>query len=211
MRQLRGDEMRPLGALEALSTDADRHVVLLGLPGTGKSTFVRYLALRMAQAEVDRSKNIQTLLPNWQGGPVLPIIVSLGRLAETIPADCKQGSAQLVEDYIVQSLKSDERMAGFADQILDELEKRGGLVLFDGLDEVANLNLRPIVVQSVEDFVEHYKRQQVNRFLVTCRTYSYHNDSHWQLTGWSTHELALLDNEKIEFFVKAWHNEHATH
>ena len=209
LRQLRGDEMRPLGALEALSTDADRHVVLLGLPGTGKSTFVRYLALRMAQAEVDRSKNIQTLLPNWQGGPVLPIIVSLGRLAETIPADCKQGSAKLVEDYIVQSLKSDERMAGFADQILDELEKRGGLVLFDGLDEVANLNLRPIIVQSVEDFVEHYKRQQVNRFLVTCRTYSYHNDSHWQLTGWSTHELALLDEKKIKDFVVAWHNEHA--
>ncbi len=203
------EETRPLAALEALSTDTERHIVLLGLPGTGKSTFVRYLALRMAQAEVDRSRNIQTLLPDWQGGPVLPVIVSLGRMAETIPAECKRGSAKLVEDYIVQSLKSDERMADFADQILSELEKRGGLVLFDGLDEVADLNLRPIVIQSVEDFVERYKRQQVNRFLVTCRTYSYHNDPRWQLTGWSTHDLALLDDKKIEFFVRAWHDEHA--
>jgi formylglycine-generating enzyme required for sulfatase activity len=70
------------------------------------------------------------------------------------------------------------------------------------------LQLRPIVVQAVEDFVQKYGRQAVSRFLVTCRTYSYYHDTKWQLTGWATHELALLDEEKIQYFVNAWHDEH---
>jgi formylglycine-generating enzyme required for sulfatase activity len=202
------EENRPLGALEALFTSEKRHMVLLGLPGTGKSTFVRYLALRMAQAETDKAKNIQDLLPGWKGGAILPLILSLGRMAETIPDDCKKGSAILIENYVKQTLKSDERTADFSELMLPELQRMGGLVLFDGLDEVADLQLRPIVVQAVEDFVQKYGRQSISRFLVTCRTYSYFHDVKWQLTGWATHELALLDREKIEYFVNAWHDEH---
>lgn len=208
LASLGGAETRPLGALEALFTSENRHMVLLGLPGTGKSTFVRYLALRMAQAETDKSKNIQDLLPGWKGGTVLPLILSLGRIAETIPSDCEKGSAILIENYIQQYLKSDERMADFSDLLLTELAHSGGLMLFDGLDEVADLKLRPIVVQAVEDFAQKYGGQKSSRFLVTCRTYSYYHDSKWQLTGWTTHELALLNTEKIEYFVNAWHDEH---
>lgn len=199
----------PLGALEALSEADNRRMVLLGLPGTGKSTFVRYLTLRMAQAETDKSKSIQDWLPGWKGGAILPLILSLGRMAETISMDCKRGSAVLIENYIKQTLKNDERTSDFAEHILVELEHIGGLVLFDGLDEVADLQLRPIVVQAVEDFVQKYGRRSVSRFLVTCRTYSYYHDAKWQLTGWSTHELALLDNEKIKYFINAWHGEHS--
>ncbi len=205
---LGGGETRSLGTLEALFTSKNRRMVLLGLPGTGKSTFARYLALRMAQAETDKNKSMQELLPGWKAGAVLPLILSLGRMAETIPADCQKGSAVLIENYIQQTSKSDERTVDFAEFILPELERAGGLVLFDGLDEVADLRLRPIVVQAVEDFVQKYGRSQASRFLVTCRTYSYYHDPKWQLTGWETHELALLDAEKIEYFVNAWHDEH---
>ncbi len=204
---LRDRDSKPLSALEALFSAEDGGMVLLGLPGTGKSTFVRYLALRMAQAETDRSKNIQELLPGWKSGAILPLIVSLGRLAESIPSDRQKGSALLIENFIEQTLKTDERMCGFAGSILVELKQVGGLVLFDGLDEVANLEMRPIVVQAIEDFVQTYGHRS-SRFLVTCRTYSYRNDARWQLTGWPTHELALLDDEKIRYFVNAWHDEH---
>src|SRR3972149_2132741 len=141
----------PLSVLQALFESENQRMVLLGLPGTGKSTFVRYLALRMAQAEVDRGKNVQELLPGWKTGAVLPLIISLGRLAESISSDRQRGSTILIENYVEQTLKSDERMVGFADSIFEELERVGGLVLFDGLDEVADLGLRPVVVQAVED------------------------------------------------------------
>ena len=203
------EKTHPLSALEALSDNPDRRMVLLGLPGTGKSTFARYLALRMAQAEFDRSKNITDLLPGWQGGALLPLVISLGRMAETIPADCKKGRAELIENYVTGLLKADERTRDFASHLLTALQQSGGLVLFDGLDEVADLKLRPLVVQSVEDFAQKYGKNPASRFLLTCRTYSYRHDSRWQLTGWPTHELALLDEEKIKRFVQAWHEEHA--
>jgi len=205
------EKTRPLTALEALATSAHRRAVLLGLPGTGKSTFVRYLTLKMAQAALDRTKSIQNLLPTWPGGMILPVIVPLGRLAESISADRKKGSADLIENFIQKSLESEKQerpaVAAFADSILKTLKNEGGLVLFDGLDEVADLNLRPVIVEAVEDFVEKYSQNSASRFLVTCRTYSYQDDK-WKLTGWPTYELALLSQQKIEQFVKAWHSEH---
>ena len=205
------EKNRPLSALEALATSPSRRAVLLGLPGTGKSTYVRYLTLKMAQAALDRSQNIQNLLPTWPGGVILPVIVPLGRLAETVPPDQKKGSAELIEKFIQKNLESEQQerpaVAAFATSILKVLMSEGGLVLFDGLDEVADLNLRPVIVEAVEDFVEKYSHNLASRFLVTCRTYSY-QDAKWQLTGWPTYELALLSQQKIEQFVKAWHSEH---
>lgn len=209
VRMGREDTVKILSALEALSDNPDKRMVLLGLPGTGKSTFARYLALRMAQAEFDRSKNITDLLPGWQGGALLPLVISLGRMAETIPTDCKKGRAELIETYVTDLMKADERTRDFASHLLTALQQSGGLVLFDGLDEVADLGLRPLVVDSVEDFAQKYGKNPASRFLLTCRTYSYRHDSRWQLTGWPTHELALLSEEKIKQFVQAWHEEHA--
>ncbi len=201
---LSGEEREPLSALEAWLASDKQRMVLLGLPGTGKSTFVRYLSLTMAKAELSR----QAELPKeWKGRALMPFMVSLGRFAETLPPDCNKGCAELVEEYLVKTLKSDDSTRDFAPLALQTLENEGGLVMFDGLDEVASLGLRPLIVQAVEDFFQKYSRNPSNFFLVTCRTYSYQHDAAWKLTGWATHELALLSREKIEYFVKAWYEE----
>lgn len=199
-----GEEREPLSALEAWMISDRRRVVLLGLPGTGKSTFVRYLALSMAKAEMSREAELPK---DWKGRALLPFIISLGRFAETLPADCRKGRAELVENYLLQTLKDDESAKDFAPLALQTLEREGALIMFDGLDEVANLRLRPLVVQAVDDFAEKYGSNPSNHFLVTCRTYSYQHDAEWKLTGWPTHELALLSHEKINYFIKAWYEE----
>jgi formylglycine-generating enzyme required for sulfatase activity len=199
-----GEEREPLSALEAWMISDRRRVVLLGLPGTGKSTFVRYLALSMAKAEMSREAELPK---DWKGRALLPFIISLGRFAETLPADCRKGRAELVENYLLQTLKDDESAKDFAPLALQTLEREGALIMFDGLDEVANLRLRPLVVQAADDFAEKYGRNPSNHFLVTCRTYSYQHDAEWKLTGWPTHELALLSHEKINYFIKAWYEE----
>ncbi|MFZ5879043.1 MAG: NACHT domain-containing protein, partial [Chloroflexota bacterium] len=199
-----GQEPEPMSALEAWTGSPKRRMVLLGLPGTGKSTFVRYLALSMARAELSREAELPQ---EWKGRPLMPFILSLGRFAETIPSECRKGRAELIEDYLVQTLKNGDDTREFAPLALRALEREGGLVMFDGLDEVANLGLRPLVVQAVEDFVEKYSRNEHNYFLVTCRTYSYQHDAEWKLTDWPTHELALLTHKKIRFFIQAWYAE----
>lgn len=199
------EKTRPLSAVEALIQSPDRRMVLLGLPGTGKSTFVRYLALRMAQVLCGDLPRLE----QWAGQVVLPVAISLGRFAETLPAGVIQGTAAMLEEFLKATLENDGREAStFAPFIMSFLEKVGALVMFDGLDEVADLALRPVVVQAVEAFTEKYARNPNSRFLVTCRTYSY-QDKRWQLTKWPVHELALLDQEQIEQFVRAWYDQHS--
>jgi predicted NACHT family NTPase len=140
---------------------------------------------------------------------VLYVVISLGRFTETLPPGIKQGVAALLESFIQADLSADSREAcAFAPHILNVLEKDGGLVMFDGLDEVADLNLHPVVVQAVEAFTVKYARNPNSRFLVTCRTYSY-QDKRWQLVKWPVHELALLDEQQINQFVHAWYDQHA--
>ena len=195
----RGEKTRPLSALEALLTAPRRRMVLLGLPGTGKSTFVRFLALKHAQTLRDPS----LAFAEWQGQAILPLIIPLGRLSETIPALTKQGSARWIEQFIA----NDTRTRDSAALLLKTIRTPGALVLFDGLDEVADLNLRPVTVQAIEDFADQYGASAATRFLVTCRTFSY-TDPRWQLTNWATHELALFTPEKIKDFINAWYDQH---
>ncbi len=103
-------------------------------------------------------------------------------------------------------MDADERLAGYGATLLEELRRDGGLVCFDGLDEVASLDLRPVVRESVEAFAERYACNGATAFLVTCRTYSY-TDARWQLSAWPVYELAPFDPPRIEAFVNAWHSE----
>lgn len=197
-------ESEPLSAVQAWQSSENRRMVLLGLPGTGKSTFVRYLALTMARAELSRAAELPE---GWQGRALLPLMLSLGRFSESLPAHCRKGNAALLENYLLETLKADDNTKSFAPLALRALETEGALVMFDGLDEVAELAKRPLVVQAVEDFALKYGHNASNYFLVTCRTYSYRNDADWKLTGWPSHELALLSREKIDYFVNAWYTE----
>ena len=203
------EETHPLSALEALAITSDRKMVLLGLPGTGKSTFVRYLSLRMAQALYHGAHRLPKLLPAWKDKPLLPIIVPLGHLAESVPEETENGSTTLVENFLQELLEDDPRLAPFAPYLLTTLKAEGGLVLFDGLDEIADLDLRPVVIEAIESFASRYGKHPDSRFLITCRTYSYYHDDAWQLTGWPTYELALLDQSKIRQFVRSWYDEHS--
>ena len=207
--RLAEEEKRPLAALEILTRPGERRAVLLGLPGTGKSTFVRYLALRMGRALYEGAHLLPELLADWPGKPLLPVIIPLGRMAESLPPEVQRGEAGHVETFLAQMLQDDARMACFADHILPALKEEGGLLLFDGLDEVANLARRRVVIEAVQAFAKRYEMNPASRFLVTCRTYSYYHDRSWQLTGWPTHELALLDPPKIAGFIQAWYDEHA--
>ena len=200
----REGKSHPLSVIEALLGSADRRMVLLGFPGTGKSTFVRYLALMMAQELTGEPRRIQ----GWDGKPLLPLAISLGRFAESLPKDIQKGRAEHLEEFLKATLKADKRTAAFAPHLLETLKSEGALFLFDGLDEVANLALRPIVVEAVENFTNAYCRANPkSTFLVTCRTYSY-QDKRWQLTHWPQHELALLTDEQIRRFVTLWYDQH---
>ncbi len=73
---------KPLTATGALVEVKGGRMVLLGQPGSGKSTFGRYLALKLAEHLLNpAAKPLQESLPAWTANPLLPVFVSLRRLS----------------------------------------------------------------------------------------------------------------------------------
>ncbi len=201
--ELRMGREEPLSAVEALCHADRQRMVLLGQPGSGKSTFARHLALNMAEVLLAEpgTARIADRLPGWTGAARIPVFVSLGRLAGRM-GDDETGTAQQVMDFIGRQVNGRQTLNGYGEALLTELEETGGLVIFDGLDEVDG-SRRLQVKQAVSEFAELHQRCVV---LVTCRVHSYKQDAGWQLEWAAEHTLADFDPPKIESFIDGWYD-----
>ncbi len=201
-------ESRLLPALEAAAREP--YLVILGDPGSGKSTFANHLALCLAGARLEEAGEpgwlpgdgwLDRLQPAWTHGPLLPVQVVLRQFAKS--ERCR-GSATGLWDFIVETLASQE-LADFAPGLRQQLLKGGVLVLLDGLDEVADPAQRQIVRDAVADFTATFNHPE-NRYLVTCRGYAY-QDACCQLDRFKEHTLAPFDQKQIAAFIDCWYGE----
>ena len=223
LAQLRKGEPRRLSALEQLN----RHnrLVLLGDPGSGKSTFVNFVALCMGgellrdpavnltlltqplppekEARAAQAKEEKTPEPQpWQHGPLLPVRVVLRDFAASglLGQGGAVGAAQLWTFINNELTKAGQ--GEFAEGLKQELLGRGGLILLDGLDEVPEADARRAQLKGViEDFAAGLGKC---RILLTSRTYAYQNQA-WQLRGFTAPILAPFSDGQIRHFVERWY------
>jgi predicted NACHT family NTPase len=197
-------EARRLGALEAALQN--RRLVLLGAPGSGKSTFVGHLAFCLAMAHREPGAGWLEQLPGWPEAEAsaLPVVIVLRDLARWAAAQgLERGNVRTLSDFVAAWLNEHD-LGDFFEPLQRALRQGQALVLLDGLDEV-RAELRALVRDAVQDFSHTYAR---SRLLVTCRTLSY-QDPAWQLEAarFSTFELAPFDEGQIKGFIEAWYRE----
>ncbi len=210
-----GPDRRPLSALEQLNRH--RRLVLLGDPGSGKSTFVNFVALCMAGEILeiqdaglsllrsplpsDEGKDEEEPQP-WDHGALLPVRVVLRDFAvQGLPGPGKKATASDLWDFIAGSL-APASLSGYADILYKHLKEHGGLILLDGLDEVPEAeSRREQIRQAVEGFAGSFP---YCRILLTGRTYAYQNQG-WKLRGFAEAVLAPFSGGQIRRFVTRWY------
>jgi len=195
------EEERRVPALEEIGRR--EHLVLLGDPGSGKSTLVNFLALCLAgDALGDPRINRALLGEGWTLPRLLPLRVILRDYA----------ARGLVQDWSLWEFLAAElgrirsnggNLEAYAPHLRRELERDGGLLLLDGLDEVPEAGRRrEQLKEAVEQFCRDFPRCRV---VVTARPYAYQKPE-WQLPGFEVRRLAPFSPKQAQEFIGRWYH-----
>jgi predicted NACHT family NTPase len=156
--------------------------IILGKPGSGKTTFLKYLLLRSISDEVKEKR--------------IPVIISLRDFSDYLSTENnKLERVELFTNYIAKEFN----LCGIpnASLFLSKLFEIGKcLLLLDGLDEVNDKNQNE-VIRTIQEFSIKYRK---NQFVISCRiaAYSYWFDNYKEI------EIAEFDDNQIEQFIKNW-------
>jgi energy-coupling factor transporter ATP-binding protein EcfA2 len=192
-RRLDSGEGRPGEVLE-LAQAVQRHerLVILGDPGCGKTTLLRYLALKHAQSLESGRVEIEDL-----GRARFPILIRIADYAEN-GVWKKQSLSKFLAQYCARRECPPE---GLDDLLRGELEQGHCLVLLDGLDEIVEADDRRGIVDQIEDFVRRYDHSS-NRFVVTSRVAGYRSAPLG--APFACYLAQEMDLEQIRRFLERW-------
>lgn len=149
-------------------------LMVLGKPGAGKTTFLKYLAMQCIEGQFQVNR--------------VPLFITLKDFAEA--------PKQLyVLEYIAQQLSS----CGVRDATIraEQLLRQGrALMLLDGLDEVREEDTKRVLKQ-IEDFSAQFHTNQV---VITCRIAA----KDYTFERFTEVEVADFDKEQIAIFAQNW-------
>ncbi|WP_414529494.1 NACHT domain-containing protein [Nodularia chucula] len=152
-----------------------KKLIVLGKPGSGKTTFLKYLAIQCNEGKFK---------PN-----LVPIFINLKYFSEF------PNSIPLLE-YMGQIFSESSVNLGQIEQLF---ESDSLLVLLDGLDEVKNEHYQ----RTLNEIRNLSRKYYNNHYIVTCRIaakeYSYD-----VLDKFTEVELADFDENQIELFISQW-------
>ncbi len=199
-----------LPALDVLGREP--RLVILGDPGSGKSTFFRYVAHCLACA---RLGNEEASVKKWPASlhKCLPFSVELKWFADWMAKkNIKRADESHLWEYLkTEVLKSYEDAWEPLGDVLNDRTFAGRIVFFlDGLDEVYSDDHRELVIGAINEFSK--SGRGACRIAVTCREATY-AQTEWRLDAkFHVTRLASLSDgtesqrksNQVQEFVEAW-------
>ncbi|MCP2727505.1 NACHT domain-containing protein [Limnofasciculus baicalensis] len=159
-----------------MAIDNYSKLMVLGKPGSGKSTFLQHIAIQCNQGKLQLNR--------------VPIFIRLKTFAE----EAGETRDFSLLAYISRELEN----CDIADESLTEKIVKYGrsLILLDGLDEVSTKDSNEVVKQIRRFCNKYYK----NQFIITCRIAA----QEYSFPEFTYVEAADFNESQIEKFAKNW-------
>jgi formylglycine-generating enzyme required for sulfatase activity len=161
-------------------------LVVLGSPGLGKTTFLKFLTLVLATGQ-EGALGLRTCLP---------VPMQLSVYAEALDA-----GDEPLETFLVRYFR-EERGQEIGDILPRALEAGGVLLLLDGLDEVGGLPRRRRLLEEVRSFYARH-HSAGNQVVLTSRPVGY-REVRFDAEDLLECSLAPLRDTQISIFVEKW-------
>ncbi|MEM8642802.1 MAG: GUN4 domain-containing protein [Cyanobacteria bacterium P01_G01_bin.54] len=172
---------------------AYRRLAILGAPGSGKTTLMRYITLMYA---LRKPRRLYPKAPNF-----IPVLLYLRDIYKQIIENPDLALADLLTDW-VRDLQRTDPLRPPKGWFAKKLKQKRLLILLDGLDEVADDQDRKQVSRWVDRQMYEYSE---TAFILTSRPLGY---KHAQLKeGVTVLEVAPLTSGQIQDFVDQWYRE----
>ncbi len=200
--------------LQALA--AEKSLYLSGPPGSGKTTFCRWLTLAVCTGElplhpIAPPDSFQETFPEPLRGR-LPLLIRLREFWEALPKSVGGVERTWAElEKVLEQWVSSKKFDGLSWSVVkDHLDAGTALLIFDGVDEVPltvgdsqrPAQPRALLLAMLADGVAHWTAVG-NRVLVTSRPYGL-TDQQRQRLALPHAPLAELPRELQELLVRRW-------
>lgn len=160
---------------------------ILGAPGSGKTTLLKHMALTLASPNHKRRE---------KGAPnLLPILLFIRDHANSIVSNPKIPLTQLIRDQF-SDRQAPVPPTGWLEK---QIEQGKCLIMLDGLDEVADLDVRKLVVGWVDQCMVSYGK---NCFILSSRPFGYRSNP---LANVSVLQVRPFTSKQQEQFVQNWY------
>ncbi|MEI6776483.1 MAG: hypothetical protein WCK70_06250 [Chloroflexales bacterium] len=207
-----GQWYQPELAVECLAAARSR-IVMLGDPGSGKSTVLRYLVVSIAEALLAGQTNGPSDLRGWEGRPLpVPIFCPLGPVAKLLDDNPAHDLGRIIEAVRQSVFGPSGLRADLHDMLLQAWHSGGVLLCFDGLDEVTGIpeptqdgsrSRRERLAEALRCLSQQVGDSSV---VITCRTTPYKQDIAWQMPApWQVRRIEPFSFSQVRFFVEAWY------
>ena len=165
----------------------NKNLVILGKPGSGKSLLGKYIICSILKGDFSN-----TLIHNY-----LPIRIEL---KEYLPFKKKHDSNFL--GYIKYILEREYYFSNISqDIIIDILNRKKSLIVFDGLDEIFDVNDKLDVKNDIENFLSSYN---CCRGIITSRHVGY-DEAKFEEEKFSELEILDFNQDQVKQYVRKWY------
>lgn len=166
---------------------AEQNLAIIGPPGSGKTTLLQHVALSLT----DSKKRSRLDAPNK-----LPLLLFLRNHAKMISENPAYTLAEAAHESLMTGKMPEAPPAEWFSKLL---QKGQCLIMLDGLDEVADVEMRQQVAVWVDEQMDAYGN---NRFIVTSRPFGYRTNP---LLGVTVLEVQPFTSQQVRRFVERWY------